>query len=125
MSEFRVLQLREASDARGCLAVIQDELPFCVQRVFWIVDADAQLRGGHRPHVTRQALVAVTGSVDVYMNDGFHESTIRLNSFSQCLIVEPDDWHTMYFHPGSVLLVLASEKYDPKDYISRKYELHN
>jgi hypothetical protein len=121
MSEFRVLKLREASDSRGRLAVIQDELPFAIQRVFWIVDANEQLRGGHRHHVTRQALIAISGSVDVYMNDGRHERTIKLESISECLIVESDDWHTMFFHPGAVLLVLASEKYDKKDYIDTPY----
>jgi mannose-6-phosphate isomerase-like protein (cupin superfamily) len=121
MSEFKILKLREAVDARGRLAVIQDELPFAVKRAFWIVDANEQLRGGHRHHRTRQALIVLSGSVDVYMNDGIHEMTVKLSSVSDCLIVEPDDWHTMYFHPGSVLLVLASEKYDPKDYIDTPY----
>ena len=121
MSGFKILKLHEVVDSRGSLAVIQEELPFAVQRAFWIVDANEQLRGGHRHHVTRQALIAISGSVDVYMNDGAHEMTIKLRSISECLIVEPDDWHTMYFHPGSVLLVLASEKYDPKDYIDSPY----
>jgi mannose-6-phosphate isomerase-like protein (cupin superfamily) len=121
MSEFKILKLREVVDKRGRLAVVQDELPFKVQRVFWIVDADEQLRGGHRHHRTRQALIALSGSVNVYMNDGAHEKTIKLNSVADCLIVEPDDWHTMHFQPGAVLLVLASEKYDAKDYIDTPY----
>lgn len=121
MSEFKTLQLYETVDARGRLAVIQDELPFAVRRVFWIVDADEQLRGGHRHHLTRQALIAVRGAVSVYMNDGIHEQTIRLDSPSKCLIVEPEDWHTMHFESGSLLLVLASEKYDRNDYIDEQY----
>ena len=121
MSEFKLLKLYEAVDGRGRLSVIQDELPFIVQRVFWIVDADEQLRGGHRHHVTRQALIALRGVVSVYMNDGIHERTVRLDSPSICLIVETDDWHTMHFEPGAILLVLASEKYNRNDYIDSAY----
>ena len=34
---------------------------------------------------------------------------------SKCLIIEPHDWHTMHhFTPDAVLLVLASEPFDPK-----------
>ncbi|MFB0826589.1 FdtA/QdtA family cupin domain-containing protein [Chromobacterium violaceum] len=121
MSEFKILELYEMLDARGRLSVIQDELPFTVRRVFWIVDADEKIRGGHRHHSTRQALIAVRGAISVYMNDGIHQQTIRLDSPSRCLIVEPEDWHTMHFESDSVLLVLASEKYDRNDYIDEHY----
>lgn len=121
MSKFKLLQLYESVDSRGKLSVIQDELPFPVRRVFWIVDADEQLRGGHRHHTTRQALVAVRGAVSVFMDDGIHQQTIRLDSPSCCLIVEPEDWHTMHFETNSILLVLASEKYDRNDYIDAAY----
>lgn len=121
MSQFNLLKLCEVVDSRGKLSVIQDELPFNVQRVFWIVDADEQIRGGHRHHMTRQALIALRGTVLVYMNDGTKAETVRLDSPSLCLIVEPEDWHTMRFESGSILLVLASEKYDRKDYIDAPY----
>lgn len=121
MSDFKVIHLFQAADGRGCLSVIQNELPFSVERLFWITQADGQLRGGHRHHRTRQALIAVQGVISVYMNDGEHEETIRLDSPSSCLFVEPEDWHTMYFEEGAVLLVLASEKYDVSDYIDPPY----
>jgi WxcM-like, C-terminal len=121
MSEFTVLKLTEAVDERGRLSVIQDELPFAVKRVFWIQDSDLQMRGGHRHHVTRQALIAIRGTVSVYMNDGMHEQTIKLDSPSSCVLVEPEDWHTMYFESGAILLVLASEPYNRDDYIDAPY----
>lgn len=121
MSRFKIVELHHVIDSRGKLCVLQDEIPFAIERVFWIVDADDQIRGGHRHILTRQALIALKGRVDVYMNDGTHEQNIELDSTYKCLIVEPEDWHTMYFHSGSILLVLASEKYDRKDYITEKY----
>lgn len=121
MSEFRILNLHTVTDSRGTLTVMQDDLPFNVARMFWITGADGQTRGQHRHRVTRQGLIAISGEVDVYMNDGYHDANITLSNPSHCLLVEPEDWHTMVFKPGAVLLVLASHKYDFSDYITAPY----
>lgn len=121
MSDFRSINLHSIREPRGQLTVLQDALPFDVRRVFWITDADGEIRGGHRHDVTRQAMIAVAGSVDVYLNDGRHEATVRLDLPSRCLLVEPEDWHTMHFRAGAVLLVIASTTYDPADYITEPH----
>lgn len=121
MSEFRIIDLPTFSDPRGRLVVMEQALPFPPRRLFWISDADGQTRGGHRHHVTRQALVALAGSVSVFMHDGRRRDTIVLDRPSRCLIVEPDDWHTMTFSAGAILLVLASTPYDVNDYIDAEY----
>ena len=121
MSDFKIIDLPAFNDARGNLTVMQQALPFEIRRVFWISGADNQVRGGHRHHKSRQALIAVTGTVDVLMNDGKRSDIVRLARSNQCLIVEPDDWHTMTFLPGSSLLVFASQLYDVNDYIDQAY----
>lgn len=121
MSDFHLLELFNVPDARGSLTVLQDVLPFNTARVFWITAADGSTRGGHRHHVTRQALVALSGDVNVYMNDGMHSAFIKLDSPSKCLIIEPEDWHTMSFGANAVLLVFASHRYDAGDYIDAPY----
>jgi mannose-6-phosphate isomerase-like protein (cupin superfamily) len=121
VSAFVTLSLRSHADKRGRLTVLQDVLPFETRRTFWITGADGHVRGGHRHHNTRQALVALTGAVAIFMNDGEHRSEIVLDRPDRCLIVEPDDWHTMSFGPGSVLLVMASHPYDVADYIDERY----
>jgi hypothetical protein len=121
MSEFRTIELPTFPDSRGHLTVMQQVLPFEIRRVFWITHADNMVRGGHRHHITRQALIAISGEVIVSMNDGKRRCDIKLGRQNQCLIVEPDDWHTMSFGPGSILLVFASDLYDVKDYIDAEY----
>jgi dTDP-4-dehydrorhamnose 3,5-epimerase-like enzyme len=121
VSNFQILELPTFKDSRGELVPLQDALPFQAQRMFWIFGADGQTRGGHRHHVNRQALIAMSGSVAVRMHDGRHRSTIVLDKPNRCLLVEPDDWHTMTFAAGAVLLVLASAKYDVHDYIDEDY----
>ena len=121
MSSFQVLTLTKHGDARGQLVVLENALPFTVERTFWITGADGQTRGGHRHKVTRQALVAISGQVDVLMDDGECRESIVLDAPHQCLIVEPKDWHTMQFGPCSILLVMASHRYERSDYIEAPY----
>jgi quercetin dioxygenase-like cupin family protein len=121
MSAFVVVELPTHRDLRGDLVVLERQLPFAVQRVFWITNADGAKRGGHRHRKTRQALVALAGRVEVLMDDGKHRETVALDRPGRCLLVEPEDWHTMTFGPGAILLVLASEPYDKSDYVAEPY----
>lgn len=121
MTHFVVLNLPTFADQRGSLTVMERVLPFDVVRTYWIHGADGQTRGGHRHTYTRQALIAINGNVDVYMNDGKVAETITLDHPGKCLLVEPKDWHTMNFGPGSVLLVMSSHPYDRSEYIETPY----
>lgn len=121
MSDFVLKKLPQNADLRGVLTVLEKEMPFPVARIFWINCPDGSMRGGHRHHITRQALVALHGVVEVYMNDGVHEKTITLDNDGLMLVVEPEDWHTMKFLPNATLLVMASHAFDLSDYISVKY----
>ena len=122
MSHFTILNLPTFSDPRGALTVLEKVLPFEIARIYWIYGADGQTRGGHRHTYTRQALVAISGTVTMYMNDGVTEETIVLDQPSQCLLVEPKDWHTMSFSTGAVLLVISSHPYNRGEYIDTPYE---
>jgi tellurite resistance-related uncharacterized protein len=121
MNSFMIQEMRSITDERGRICILDKEMPFAAKRCFWILNADGLTRGGHRHHVTRQALVALNGWVDVYMNNGETERTVCLDDPGRFLVVEPEDWHTMKFGPGAVLLVLASHEYDPNDYIYTPY----
>lgn len=122
MSHYSVIQLPTFTDSRGSLTVLENTLPFKVLRSYWIFGADGQTRGGHRHVFTRQALVAISGEITIYMNDGSAEETVILNRPSQCLLVEPKDWHTMTFGQSSVLLVMSSHQYDRSEYVDTPYE---
>ncbi len=67
-------------------------------------------------------MICIRGSVDVYMNDGKSSDTVTLNQPTQCLIIEPEDWHEMlHFSKDCVLLVLADASFDRSDYIMERY----
>ena len=121
-SHFTMLQLPTFVDSRGALTVLEKALPFEVVRTYWIYGADGQIRGGHRHTYTRQALIAINGHVSIFMNDGVSQEVVDLTKPNQCLLVEPKDWHTMTFGPGSILMVLSSHSYDRSEYRDTPYE---
>jgi dTDP-4-dehydrorhamnose 3,5-epimerase-like enzyme len=117
----KIIDLPTFADSRGKLTIAQDLIPFKIERVYYIYDANS-IRGGHRHKSTTQALICLNGSCEIYINNGHKEATIVLDSPSKCLIVEKEDWHTMdKFSENSILLVLASTKYDSEDYIDERY----
>ena len=122
MSHFTMLNLPTFTDPRGSLTVLEKALPFEAVRTYWIYGADGQTRGGHRHTYTRQALVALSGIVSMYMNDGVTEEPTELNPPTQCLLVEPKDCHTMPSRERAVLLVMSSHPYDRSEYIDTPYE---
>ena len=121
----KILQLPSFPDERGNLTVldnIEKLLPFPVRRIFFINTVIDALRGGHRHHKTRQAVVCIMGECVVSSDNGKKKRDFVLISPDKCLILESEDWHVMHsFKPDTVLLVFASESFDPNDYIYEPY----
>ena len=79
-------------------------------------------RAGHAHKQLQQLIVAIGGSFDVHLDDGFEKKTVRLNRASSGLYVCPMIYRTIdNFSSGSTCLVLASEHYDEDDYY-RNYD---
>ncbi|MGZ4035146.1 MAG: sugar 3,4-ketoisomerase [Bacteroidia bacterium] len=117
-----IIDLRTFTDKRGNLTVIEKVIPFDIKRVFYIYGVDDSKRGGHRHHKTKQAAICIKGSCTIYNNDGQKEETFELNQPNKCLIIDPQDWHTMYnFSSDAILMVFASEYFDANDYIYQPY----
>jgi hypothetical protein len=118
-----LLNLKTFTDKRGNLTVIENVLPFTVRRIFYIYGVDDSRRGGHRHHRTIQAAICIKGRCKIHNNDGLIEQVFNLNKPSKCLILEQKDWHEMFdFSRNAILMVLASEEFDPNDYIFERYE---
>ena len=119
----RLIDLKTFTDKRGNLTVIEKVIPFDVKRIFYIYGVDDSVRGGHRHKTTIQAAICIKGSCHIYSNDGKNESNFVLDQPDKCLILQPEDWHSMdHFTQDAILMVLASEYFDPNDYIFQPYE---
>jgi dTDP-4-dehydrorhamnose 3,5-epimerase-like enzyme len=120
----KIIKLNSVVENRGSLTVIENVLPFNIKRVYYIYNLDNSIRGHHRHKKTIQAAVCVNGSCTISCQSGKGEEIVEyiLSSRSDCLIINPEDYHTMYnFSKDAVLMVLASENYDSKDYIYEQY----
>jgi dTDP-4-dehydrorhamnose 3,5-epimerase-like enzyme len=113
-----MIKLKSFIDERGRLTVLDKELPFDFKRLYYINGATASSeRGGHAHQLTIEAIFCVNGSFTVVINNGKTREEFFLNDHTQCLIVEPFDWHLLYnFSPGAILMGVSSTHYDPDDY---------
>jgi mannose-6-phosphate isomerase-like protein (cupin superfamily) len=104
-------------------AEVNDQLPFLVKRVYYIVGVPAgSERGAHAHKYLDQLLIPMTGSFTVDIADGANEWTFDLNNPGKALFLPAGVWRTLRnFSDGSICLVLASECYEDQDYI-REYE---
>jgi hypothetical protein len=118
----KLIDLKTHTDARGNLTVVEKVLPFDIKRVFYIYGVDDSKRGGHRHHKTIQAAVCIQGACKIYNNNNIAEEVFDLDNPSKCLILNPEDWHTMYdFTKDAILMVFASENFDSADYVFEPY----
>jgi dTDP-4-dehydrorhamnose 3,5-epimerase-like enzyme len=118
-----MIDLKTFADKRGNLTVIENVLPFEIRRVFYIYGVDGSSRGGHRHHKTIQAAICIKGRCKIRNNDGTQEKVYLLKDPTQCLVLEQKDWHEMFeFSKNAILMVLASENFDEKDYIFERYD---
>lgn len=121
-----VIQLsKHHSDRKGNLSVVENGLtvPFAVKRLYYLYDIPGgESRGAHAHKNLYQFLVAASGSFSVTLDDGRVKRTFLLNRPYQGLLIVPGIWRTLEdFSSGSVCLCLASETFNPDDYI-RDYE---
>ena len=120
-----LLNLKTFTDERGNLTVIEKSIPFDIKRIFYIYGVDESVRGGHRHHKTVQAAICIQGSCLITNDDSQTKTEFLLDKPDKCLILEPQDWHTMsHFSRDAILMVLASEYFDTNDYIFEPYASH-
>lgn len=121
-----ILDFGAIGDERGFITICEGELdiPFIPKRVFYIYkSAKDVVRGKHANRVTDFVLINVAGKSKVKVMDGKgNEVYICLDRPNTGIYIPHMVWKEMYdFSEDSVLLCLASEHYDPTEYI-RDYD---
>ncbi len=124
MNTPQIIDLSKYFDPRGNLSVIEElkDIPFKIERTYWIYDVPGgEARGGHAYRENEEFIVALSGSFDVILDNGNTKHTFSLNRSYYGLYVPKGIWREMNnFSTNSLALILASNKYDEKDYI-REY----
>lgn len=121
MSLINIIDLPSLGDERGSMVAIEAEknVPFKVQRVYYIFGTKPQVSRGYHSHINLQQLaICVSGKCRMVLDDGKNRESIWLDSPTTGLFIGNNIWREMHdFSEDCVLLVLASEHYDEADYI--------
>lgn len=124
MSACTLVRLPARTDARGSLAFaeVDAQVPFGVTRIFHLYGLHVGVaRGGHAHRRCHQFLISMAGSFSVTTRGRDGVFDWQLDSPASGLHIPPGQWVDLVpTLPGSVLLVLASERYDEADYIRNR-----
>ena len=124
VNDCKMIDIRRYSDTRGYLSVVENDIdiPFDIKRIYYLYMVPEVARGAHAHKELQQLLIATSGSVEVIMDDGKEKKSFMLDRPWKGLLIPSGLWRDLEnFSGGAVLMCLASEKYDEKDYI-RDYD---
>lgn len=125
ISHCRIIDLPKITDPRGNLTFVEgsNHIPFDIKRVFYLYDVPGgEMRAGHSNVQSEQFIVAMSGSFDVIVDDGFDKKKFHLNRAYYGLYLPTMVWREIdNFSSGAVCLVLTSTVYSANDYI-RDYD---
>lgn len=125
LEDCRIIELPKVHEPRGNLSFVEsnNHIPFGIERVYYVYDVPGGSdRGGHAHKGLHQLIIAMSGSFDITLDDGKDKKKFHLARSYYGLYVCPMIWREMdNFSSGSVLMVLASNKYNEDDYY-RNYD---
>lgn len=123
--DCNIIHLPKIHSRQGNITPVQNNLniPFEVKRIYYLYDIPGgESRGAHGHKDLESLIIAASGSFDVTIDDGFNKKTVQLNRPYLGLNLKPGMWRDISnFSSGAICLVLASEKFDEKDYF-RNYD---
>lgn len=120
-NECRIINLPKIEDERGNLSFAEEgsQIPFKIRRVYWIYDVPGgEFRGSHAFKESEEFIIAMSGSFDVILHNGFEEIKYSLNRSFYGLYVSKLHFRRIEnFSTNSLALILASTPYAENDYV--------
>ncbi|MBU4405531.1 MAG: FdtA/QdtA family cupin domain-containing protein, partial [Acidobacteria bacterium] len=95
LKDCRIIDLPKISDPSGNLTFIEGgrHIPFAIKRVYYLYDVPGGAeRGAHGHRRLQQLLVAMSGSFDIILDDGFATKVFHMNRSYYGLYVSPMMW---------------------------------
>lgn len=120
IGDCKIIEFPKITDSRGNLSFIEGNrhVPFDIKRIYYLYDVPGgATRAGHAHKMLEQVIIAISGSFDIVLDDGFSKERFHLNRSYYGLYISSMVWREIdNFSSGSVCLVLASTFYDEADY---------
>jgi dTDP-4-dehydrorhamnose 3,5-epimerase-like enzyme len=122
---YKIIHIQKIGDPRGKLIFFESlkNVPFEIKRVYCIFDTQKNVsRGEHAHRSLEQVIVCLNGSCYFLLDNGLEKKEIVLEDPQMMLYIGKNMWRKMYnFSSNCILMVLASDFYDEKEYI-RNYD---
>jgi len=126
LNDCKIVNFPKVTDYRGNLSFIEEnkQVPFKIRRVYYLYDVPSGAsRGGHAHKALHQVIIALSGSFDVILDDGYRKRSFFLNRPHYGIYIPPKVWREIEnFSSNSVALSLVSQVYDESDYV-RDYDV--
>lgn len=120
LDSFRRLSFPTIHDPRGNLTFLEGNahIPFEIKRIYYLHDVPGgESRGGHAHKELEQVIIAIHGSFQIHLDDGWNQTLITLDRSDHGLYIPRLIWRELHhFTPGTVCLVAASQTYSEADY---------
>ena len=114
----KLIKIPSFIDKRGSISVIEKFIGFKIKRVYYLYNFKNRSRAKHKHKKNIQFIVCLKGKIkiNIIINDKI--KSYVLSNPRLGLFLRPQDWHEILPKDNnSILLVLASEFYNKKDYI--------
>lgn len=125
---YQLIDFPASDTGNGTLAMFQKGgpkgiIPFDIKKVLVVSGMKpGDVRGNHAHRETQEVVVAIRGGCDFTIDDGSTKYSVTLESMKQGLFLPARVWRTFTnFQKDAVLLLIADQEYDEKEYI-RSYE---
>ena len=123
IGSIKTIDLPISESKEGLLGVLESPLvPRAISRVFFVSSSKHNIRGRHGHKACWQTLICLKGVIKLEMIDSNGDSlTVLLESSRQAVVIPPGIWaQQKSVDEENLLLVLASDLYDPEDYFYDK-----
>lgn len=121
ISDVKIIELPKFLDDRGNLSFAENnsQIPFTIKRTYWLYDVPGGIsRGGHAEINNEEVVIAISGSFELFVDDGKESKTFTLNRSYYGLYIPKGLWREIKnFSSNSVALEFGSIAYDVRDYI--------
>ncbi len=121
INHIKKIYLPQVINAKGNLSLVEEfnHVPFKVEAVYWIYDVPGgEGLKGYSVKESSEFIIALSGNIEVILNDGYKEKRCLLNRAYIGLYIPAMIWRRIKnFSTNSVAFILSSSNYVEGDYI--------
>lgn len=121
MKDYKIINFNILGGENSPLISLEKDkdIPFEIKRVYYIFNTAKDVERGFHAHKNlKQIVIALKGSCNFILDDGYKKIDIKLDNEKKGILIEGIIWREIKnISDSCILLVIASENYNENDYI--------